>query len=288
MIRRLFGSFVNRLWNRPAAGSWLAVPRVDPHELRRQLAQMQSVDASDRSWPVLLELKVDLRTQRDREQFTRLTRFCRDAAGTLGVFGYLDAERLAIWLPRAGSDEVAQLTAQLQSTWGVEVLRLRIDAVSQSTLPVVSGGQPGGTGRRIVRLGERAAAAAGLVLFSPLLLLLALTVRITSPGPVLEVRERLGHDGRRCRVYRFRAQPPSASSHGRKASPRDPADDGRFGRRARHLSLDRLLTETRLHRLPQLWNVLRGELPLRSVAGSPVGRSRPRGKQAISERGNRS
>jgi lipopolysaccharide/colanic/teichoic acid biosynthesis glycosyltransferase len=83
-------------------------------------------------------------------------------------------------------------------------------------------------------------AAAALLLLSPLILLLALTVKITSPGPVFLSDQRLGRGGRTCRVYRFRAG----------VSERESASLTPVGE---------FLRETRLEQLPQLWNVLRGD-----------------------------
>jgi lipopolysaccharide/colanic/teichoic acid biosynthesis glycosyltransferase len=94
--------------------------------------------------------------------------------------------------------------------------------------------------RHSVRLIEVVLAAIGLVLLAPLLLVLALTIKITSPGPVFLVDQRLGRYGRPCRVYRFRA---------RVSEPEEAA----------LTSVGGFLEETRLERLPQLWNVLRGD-----------------------------
>ncbi len=96
--------------------------------------------------------------------------------------------------------------------------------------------------------------ALGLVVLSPVLLALALWVRLDSPGPVLYAQERVGMNGRRFRMLKFRTMRVDAEAGGTPGwtRPGDPRRT-RAGRVLRPLSLDEL---------PQLWNVLRGEMSL--------------------------
>ncbi len=96
--------------------------------------------------------------------------------------------------------------------------------------------------------------AALLILFSPLLLLLALLVRLDSPGPIFYRQERVGRDRRPFRVVKFRSMRTDAETASGPiwASPGDPRRT-RFGTFLRRWSLDEL---------PQLWNVLRGQMSL--------------------------
>jgi len=96
--------------------------------------------------------------------------------------------------------------------------------------------------------------AALLLLLAPLLGLLALLVRLSSPGPVLYRQERMGLDGRPFRMLKLRTMREGAEAatgpvFARRGDPRTTA----VGRVLRRLSLDEL---------PQLWNVLRGEMSL--------------------------
>ena len=97
-------------------------------------------------------------------------------------------------------------------------------------------------------------ATLGLVLLSPLLLALALWVRLDSPGPVLYGQERVGVNGRRFRMYKFRTMRSDAEAEGEAGwtTPDDPRRT-RAGGPLRRLSLDEL---------PQLWNVLLGHMSL--------------------------
>ncbi|WP_438487844.1 sugar transferase [Streptomyces sp. S186] len=100
-----------------------------------------------------------------------------------------------------------------------------------------AGARPGGPAKRAMDL---VLASAALSLAAPLLLGCALALRLADGPGVIRRLERVGRDGRRCAVLRFRTARPGARP-------------GRLGRWLRRTSLDGL---------PQLWNVLRGDLSL--------------------------
>lgn len=92
-----------------------------------------------------------------------------------------------------------------------------------------------------------------LIVSLPAMLCCAVAVKLTSPGPVLYAQERVGLDGRRFRALKFRTMVADAEAGGaRMASPADPRTTS-IGGFLRRLSLDEL---------PQLWNILRGEMSL--------------------------
>ncbi len=94
----------------------------------------------------------------------------------------------------------------------------------------------------------------GLVLLSPVLLLLAIVVKLDSPGPALYAQERVGLSGRRFKMYKFRTMRADAEAGGKAewSRPGDPRRT-RTGSSLRRLSLDEL---------PQLANVLAGHMSL--------------------------
>lgn len=98
---------------------------------------------------------------------------------------------------------------------------------------------------------DRLVAAVALLAFSPVLLCVAIAVRVRLGAPVLFVQPRPGRCGRILRVVKFRTM-------------RDlRAADGTLLPDAERLTpLGRLLRATSLDELPQLWNVLRGDLSL--------------------------
>ncbi len=96
-------------------------------------------------------------------------------------------------------------------------------------------------------------AAGGLVLLSPLLLILALAIRLTSPGPALFRSARVGRNGRPFTLYKFRSMVAGAQALGPAITPAGDSRVTPIGARLRRLKLDEL---------PQLLNVLKGDMSL--------------------------
>src|SRR5690349_16620250 len=119
---------------------------------------------------------------------------------------------------------------------------------TQSSLPLNRG----------QRLAKRAAdlivAVLLLVLTAPLMFLVAIAIQCDSPGAVLYRQERVGHRGRRFQVLKFRSMVQDAEKDGRAiwAVERDP----------RVTRVGRFIRMTRIDELPQLLNVIRGEMSM--------------------------
>jgi len=92
-----------------------------------------------------------------------------------------------------------------------------------------------------------------LAVTSPLTLLVALAIRLDSPGPVLYTQTRIGQGGRLFRIYKFRTMSRDAELHGVLFSRRDDPRITRVGR---------FLRRARIDELPQLWNVIRGDMSI--------------------------
>jgi sugar transferase (PEP-CTERM system associated) len=99
---------------------------------------------------------------------------------------------------------------------------------------------------------ELAVAAIGLVVTAPVMLLVAVLVKLDSPGPLLFAQERVGQDEKLFTLYKFRSMRADAEAATGPvwATARDPRVT-RVGRWIRKLRLDEL---------PQLWNVVRGDM----------------------------
>jgi exopolysaccharide biosynthesis polyprenyl glycosylphosphotransferase len=97
-------------------------------------------------------------------------------------------------------------------------------------------------------------AAGALVLLSPLLLVVAALIRVSSPGPVLYRQVRSGEGGRLFVMLKFRSMVENAEELGRPvwATEHDP----------RVTRIGRVLRKARIDELPQLWNVLRGDMSI--------------------------
>ncbi len=96
-------------------------------------------------------------------------------------------------------------------------------------------------------------ATLGLALVAPLLAVLAVAVKLDSPGPALFGQERVGRGGRPFKLWKMRTMVSGAASLGLNVTV---AGDPRVTR------VGRLLRSTKLDELPQLWNVLKGEMSL--------------------------
>lgn len=115
-------------------------------------------------------------------------------------------------------------------------------------------------------------AAVLLLIFSPLLLLVALLIKLTSPGPVLFVQERLGLNKQRFPMFKFRTMVSDAEERQKVLEAFNEAGGPVFKMKSdpRVTPLGRWLRRTSLDELPQLFNVLRGEISLVGPRPLPV------------------
>jgi lipopolysaccharide/colanic/teichoic acid biosynthesis glycosyltransferase len=96
-------------------------------------------------------------------------------------------------------------------------------------------------------------AAVSLLLFAPLMAYAALRVRFSSRGPVIYKQERIGRGGKPFTIFKFRSMRADAEREGPQlSSPTDP----------RITSWGRTMRKFRIDELPQLWNVLKGDMSL--------------------------
>jgi exopolysaccharide biosynthesis polyprenyl glycosylphosphotransferase len=147
--------------------------------------------------------------------------------------------------------DLAFARTPVQTLGGIPLISLRESALTESQ-------------QLFKRLFDITASAILLVALAPLMLVIAVLIKLDSSGPVLFAQERIGEHGRRFRMLKFRSMYLEAEQQWQEVSQRDgqgrllhkSSDDPRvtrIGRKLRRASLDEL---------PQLINVLRGEMSL--------------------------
>jgi len=131
--------------------------------------------------------------------------------------------------------------------------RLLIDSLRPSTLIFSTGFRRGVMALVCKRFLDVVVSAVGLVVLTPLFVLIAALIRLDSPGPILFRQLRVGLRGRLFLIWKFRSMHHDAEKSGPRWAQ---ANDPRISR------VGRWLRKTRFDELPQLVNVLRGEMSL--------------------------
>jgi len=164
-----------------------------------------------------------------------------DQAGKLAeIQQWLDDEPIALhFIPDLG--DLAKLRGRMEEFDGLPIISLQSSPLH-------------GWNSCLKRAMDLSIGGLTLVLFSPLMLVIAVVIKLTSPGPMLYRQERMGLDGKRFRILKFRTMVKNAEQT--TGPVWATADDPRVTR------LGRLLRATSLDELPQLINVLRGEMSL--------------------------
>lgn len=139
-------------------------------------------------------------------------------------------------------DAVDIITGALQSS---DVLGVPLIDIHSGTLPTWQ--------KNIKRLMDITLSALAGIVLSPLLLYAAIRTRISSAGPVIFKQERIGQFGQPFLIYKFRSMVADAEKSGPQlSSENDP----------RMTAWGRFMRKWRIDELPQLWNILRGDMTL--------------------------
>ncbi|GAA2636299.1 polyprenyl glycosylphosphotransferase [Paractinoplanes durhamensis] len=185
-------------------------------------------------------------------------------ADTIAVCGSASAEpgelrRLAWQLEGTGVDLV--VAPQLTDIAGPRVHIRPIEG-----LPLLHVEEPtlSGPGWLTKNLLDRVAAGLGLLLLSPFLAVIALGIRLSDPGPVFFRQPRVGHEGRTFRVWKFRTMYVDAEERKATLEELNESDGMMFKMKEdpRIFSFGQKLRATSMDELPQLINVLKGEMSL--------------------------
>jgi len=193
-----------------------------------------------------------------------LGRWLGSASDILAVYEKLRPERLVVGLDERRGQMPVQQLLQLRlkgvpvedaaSLYEHVMWRVPVDALRPSQL--IFSGTLGPNPRKLAlqRAYSFLMALVGVVLTLPLMALIALAVRLSSPGPVIYRQRRVGQGGRVFELLKFRSmyQDAEARSGAVWASENDP----------RVTPVGRVLRKLRLDELPQFFNVLKGEMSI--------------------------
>lgn len=186
----------------------------------------------------------------------------------LGSFENLDRiicknVKMVIVENAAGKDTTENIIAALAGK-DVEIQLLpsavHIVAGSVKTESVLGGGLMAvhnhilsGWQQNIKRLVDVVLSTVALIVLSPLLLFVAIRTAMSGKGPVIFRQERVGYKGKPFTMYKFRSMAPDAEQNGPQLSSDDDPRITRWGK---------VMRKWRLDELPQLWNIIRGEMSL--------------------------
>ncbi|MFN3990964.1 MAG: sugar transferase [Erythrobacter sp.] len=180
----------------------------------------------------------------------RLGKLLRNQDKVVVSCPYERREQWAFLLKSSGVyGELVSETAHRLAPLGVN----RYDDQGKTTL-VVSNGPLGIRGRVVKRLFDLAVASVAVIVLSPLLLVVALLIKLEDGGPVLFVQRRMGRGNQFFDMFKFRSmRAEKLDPNGERSTARDDDRITRIGAFIRRTSIDEL---------PQLFNVLRGEMSI--------------------------
>ena len=146
----------------------------------------------------------------------------------------------------------------------ISISRVELEVING--IPMLGVREPSirGWNRAVKRTVDVLVVSLGLVILSPLMALIALAIRLNSQGPVIFKQIRVGRDGEEFLVYKFRTMREDAEDTKGHLSDQNEAQGPIFKIRddPRCTRVGRFLRRSSLDELPQLYNVLRGEMSL--------------------------
>jgi len=168
-----------------------------------------------------------------------------------------------ITLPLGSQPRIVQLLEQIQGTtaslffvpdvFGISIIQGRLQDINGVPVVGICETPFTGTNELVKRISDVLLSSLILVLISPILLLIALGVKLSSPGPMIFKQRRNGLDGEEIIVYKFRSMRTQDDGHVVKQATKGDARITPFGAFIRRTSLDEL---------PQFVNVLQGRMSI--------------------------
>lgn len=175
-----------------------------------------------------------------------------------------DADQIWLAMPLKNEEEIEYIVRNLRDTtadvrlvpdlFGYRLINHSISSIANMSVINLSITPMEGVNRWIKAVEDKLISAIILFLISPLLVVIGIAVKLSSPGPVFYRQERLSWNGRRFQMLKFRSMPVGAEDQsGPKWASR--GED-------RATPLGAFLRRTSLDELPQFWNVLKGDMSI--------------------------
>lgn len=264
---------------------------LSPAEMQRTLERERL--RSDRTGEVFSVIMFSaVRDHLQHATARELSRVSQQRLRDLDVAGHLADGRLCVLLPLTPPAGAGQVASDLLSSWKAD---LPLPAHAIFAYPLQAQKWYGNAVRTAAEASEISGAetlilppmplwkrtldvlgcSLGLILLSPLLAFVALAIKLTSPGPVLFTQLRHGRAGKPFWIYKFRTMVADAEALKVQLLDRNERDGPAFkmDNDPRVTALGRLLRATNVDELPQLWNVLKGEMSLVGPRPLPCGES---------------
>ncbi|MDD3224286.1 MAG: sugar transferase [Clostridium sp.] len=104
----------------------------------------------------------------------------------------------------------------------------------------------------------------GIILLSPMFIIVSVLIRIDSKGPVIFTQERVGKNGKHFKMYKFRSMIPDAEDHLVELKEKNEMSGPMFKMKEdpRITEIGKFIRKTSIDELPQLFNVIKGEMSL--------------------------
>jgi exopolysaccharide biosynthesis polyprenyl glycosylphosphotransferase len=260
--RHLIDRVVRKLWP-IGAGAARAILIGPPDHTRRALEHPSLADARAFAFGGILDPD-EFGLQSEQSGFSRLCQIIkRYRADTVVLSGPLDDQALALAID-AASAAGCQLYA-IPRAFAVGGVESRM--VWSRGAPLVALNRPGLRGRQLLvkRSLDLVLSGLGLAVLSPLFMLIAMAVYLSSPGPIFFRQTRVGLGGRFFKITKFRSMVHDAEAQLDDLTPQSLYSDRRLFKvkdDPRVTRLGAFLRRTSLDELPQLWDVLLGRMSL--------------------------
>lgn len=259
----------------------------------RKVLERERMRADRAGTPLSLLAMTLPRNEPDRPAAERLSAVLATRLRATDVAGQLEDGRVGALLINAGEDAAWRVAREVQDAFGAAGDPLPCQVYAHP-FPSPVGGAPPTSDPPADRQSEGntrpmnqvllkplpwwkraldiAGASAGLLLLSPLMVAAAVGIKLTSPGPVLFAQRRSGLGGRPFTIYKFRTMCVDAEARKQALQSQNEQDGPAFKikRDPRVTTVGRYLRITCIDELPQLFNVLIGDMTLVGPRPLPV------------------